>query len=49
MEGIAGAEYKLDGERVQIHKGKNNRKDKVKDKIGISNDGAKVDTFFQAA
>jgi ATP-dependent DNA ligase len=47
MEGIAGAEYKLDGERVQIHKGKNNRKDKdkVKDKIGISNDGAKVVLF----
>lgn len=47
MEGIAGAEYKLDGERVQIHKGKNNRKDKdtVKDKIGISNDGARVELF----
>ena len=42
MEGIAGAEYKLDGERVQIHKGKTNNI--VKGKANISN-GARVELF----
>jgi ATP-dependent DNA ligase len=42
MEGIAGAEYKLDGERVQIHKGKTNHV--VKGKTNISN-GARVELF----
>lgn len=33
MDGIAGAEYKLDGERVQIHKGKDNQKGRHKHDI----------------
>ncbi|MFZ0554510.1 MAG: ATP-dependent DNA ligase [Nitrososphaeraceae archaeon] len=33
MDGIAGAEYKLDGERVQIHKGKDNQKGRNKHDI----------------
>ncbi len=49
MEGIAGAEYKLDGERVQIHKDDHIRKvkekDKNKEKIDILNDGARVELF----
>jgi DNA ligase-1 len=43
MEGEAGAEYKLDGERVQIHKGKDNRKDK--NKIDMFEDGIRVELF----
>jgi DNA ligase-1 len=42
MEGVAGAEYKLDGERVQIHKGKDHHRGKVK--AGIA-DGARVELF----
>jgi ATP-dependent DNA ligase len=42
MEGVAGAEYKLDGERVQIHKGKDHRRGKVKAAIA---DGARVELF----
>jgi ATP-dependent DNA ligase len=42
MDGIAGAEYKLDGERVQIHKGRENGGDK--DTIGNVN-GARVELF----
>jgi len=38
MEGIAGAEYKLDGERVQIHKGKDHHR-------GKAPDGARVELF----
>ncbi|MGH9974341.1 MAG: hypothetical protein ACRD8Z_00680 [Nitrososphaeraceae archaeon] len=45
MDGIAGAEYKLDGERVQIHKDNDNRKGKDKEKVGILNDGARVELF----
>ena len=37
MDGIAGAEYKLDGERVQIHKGKDHHS-------GKAPDGARVDS-----
>jgi len=42
MDGIAGAEYKLDGERVQIHKGRENGGDK--DTIGNVN-GVRVELF----
>lgn len=42
MEGVAGAEYKLDGERVQIHKGKDHHRGKVKAAIA---DGARVELF----
>lgn len=42
MEGVAGAEYKLDGERVQIHKGKDHHRGKVK--AGIA-DGTRVELF----
>jgi DNA ligase 1 len=42
MEGVAGAEYKLDGERVQIHKGKDHHKSKVKAAIA---DGKRVELF----
>lgn len=42
MEGVAGAEYKLDGERVQIHKGKDHHRGKVKATIA---DGARVELF----
>src|ERR671918_411276 len=49
MEGIAGAEYKLDGERVQIHKDDHTRKDKGnnknKEKIDLLNVGARVELF----
>jgi DNA ligase-1 len=38
MEGVAGAEYKLDGERVQIHKGKDHHR-------GKAPDGARVELF----
>lgn len=42
MEGVAGAEYKLDGERVQIHKGKDHHRGKVKAAIA---DGKRVELF----
>jgi DNA ligase-1 len=42
MEGVAGAEYKLDGERVQIHKGKDHHRGKVMAAIA---DGARVELF----
>lgn len=42
MEGVAGAEYKLDGERVQIHKGKDHHRGKAKSAIA---DGARVELF----
>ena len=42
MDGIAGAEYKLHGERVQIHKGRENKGDK--DTIGNVN-GVRVELF----
>jgi DNA ligase-1 len=42
MEGVAGAEYKLDGERVQIHKGKDHHRGKVKAAIA---DGTRVELF----
>jgi ATP-dependent DNA ligase len=49
MEGIAGAEYKLDGERVQIHKDDHIRKDKGnnknKEKIDLLNVGVRVELF----
>jgi len=44
MEGEAGAEYKLDGERVQIHKGTANRRHKNKIDISVE-DGTKVELF----
>ena len=43
MDGIAGAEYKLDGERVQIHKGKDNQKGSHKH--DIANDEERVELF----
>jgi ATP-dependent DNA ligase len=42
MEGIAGAEYKLDGERVQIHKGRIYHRDEGKANV---TDGARVELF----
>ena len=43
MDGIAGAEYKLDGERVQIHKGKDNQKGRHKH--DIAKDEERVELF----
>ena len=43
MDGIAGAEYKLDGERVQIHKGKDNQKGR--NKHDIAKDEERVELF----
>jgi DNA ligase-1 len=43
MDGITGAEYKLDGERVQIHKGKDNQKGRHKD--DITKDEERVELF----
>jgi ATP-dependent DNA ligase len=43
MDGIAGAEYKLDGERVQIHKGKYNQKGRHKHYI--AKDEERVELF----
>lgn len=46
MGGIAGAEYKLDGERVQIHKGKDKDKRKEGDgKADIAKDQERVELF----
>jgi ATP-dependent DNA ligase I len=42
MDGIAGAEYKLDGERVQIHKSKTNNV--IRKKANVS-DSARVELF----
>jgi ATP-dependent DNA ligase len=44
MDGIAGAEYKLDGERVQIHKGKDNQKGSHKHDIA-NDDEERVELF----